>query len=540
MVSRDNAVSAQYFSTNGTAFAGTNYTAVSGTLNFIPGETLKVITLPLIDDPKVTGNLVMGLGLSNISAGASLVAPSNTLVVIQDGDAGLSFTNSATSVSKGASSVFIPVICSNTNVPLVSVNYATADGTAVANTHYIPVSGTLSFSNGVTTNYFVVPLINNGIIDSNRTFTVSLSNPTPPGQVVAPGTQTVTILEDQSGFNFSSSTYTVLRNGGVQTNIVVNRLGNTNSVSTVAFSAGNGTGVAGLDYVPTNGVLVFTNGVTTESFVVPVIANTTVQPDKTVLLQLFNPSNSILTPPSAATLTIHDTSGSLVVPAGSALTSESFSPPNGLIDPGETVTLLFALRASGGTNIPNVKATLLTTNGTSTSPSPASQNYGSLVVNGPSVSKSFSFTANGTNSQIIAATLLLNNGVTNIGTAVFTYTLGVWTNTFYSTNVITIVDNAAANPYPATINVTGVGGTLIKATATVTNMSHPSPSDIDILLVDPADQDTLLMSHAGAQFTIQNITLTFDDASTNSLPQNSLIMSGTNKPTAYGSLKSFP
>jgi hypothetical protein len=278
--------------------------------------------------------------------------------------------------------------------------------------------------------------------------------------------------------------------------------------------------------------------VTTESFVVPVIANTTVQPDKTVLLQLFNPSNSILTPPSAATLTIHDTSGSLVVPAGSALTSESFSPPNGLIDPGETVTLLFALRASGGTNIPNVKATLLTTNGV-TSPS-GSQNYGSLVVNGPSVSRPFSFTANGTNSQIIAATLLLNNGVTNIGTAVFTYTLGVWTNTFYSTNVITIVDNAAATPYPSTINVSGVGGTLIKATATVTNMSHPSPSDIDILLVDPVQQDTLLMSHAGAQFTIEGITLTFDDASTNSLPQNSLIMSGTNKPTAYGSLKSFP
>jgi hypothetical protein len=162
------------------------------------------------------------------------------------------------------------------------------------------------------------------------------------------------------------------------------------------------------------------------------------------------------------------------------------------------------------------------------------------VVNGPSISKPFSFTANGSNSQIIAATLLLNNGVTNIGTAVFTYTLGVWTNTFYSTNVITIVDNAAANPYPSAINVSGVGGTLIKATATVTNMSHPSPSDIDILLVDPAQQDTLLMSHAGAQFTIQGITLTFDDASTNSLPQNALITSGTNKPTAYGSLKSFP
>ena len=51
-------------------------------------------------------------------------------------------------------------------------------------------------------------------------------------------------------------------------------------------------------------------------------------------------------------------------------------------------------------------------------------------MNGPSVYRPFSFTAVGTNSQQIAATLLLNNGVTSIGTAVFTYTLGSWTNVF--------------------------------------------------------------------------------------------------------------
>ena len=99
-------------------------------------------------------------------------------------------------------SVIIPVICSNTNVeptttnvPPLSVNYATADGTAIGGIHYTPVSGTLLYSNGMATNYFVVPLINNGIIDSNRTFSVSLSSPTPPGQVISPGTQLVTIVE---------------------------------------------------------------------------------------------------------------------------------------------------------------------------------------------------------------------------------------------------------------------------------------------------------------------------------------------------------
>ena len=70
---------------------------------------------------------------------------------------------------------------------------------------------------------------------------------------------------------------------------------------------------------------------------------------------------------------------------------------------------------------------------------------------------------------------------------------------------------------------------------TVTNMTHRTPSDITMLLVAPGGQDTVLMSHAGAQFSIKSVTLNFDDAAATSLPLNTIIVSGTNKPTAYGS-----
>ena len=535
-------ISANYFTTNGTAFAGTNYMPANGILNFQPGETLKAIQVSLIHDPLATGDLTFGIGLSNVMGG-QLGYPSNAVVVIQDGEAGFSFTNSATSVLKSSGIAIIPVVCSNTNVEPVSVNYSTANGSAVAGINYTPVNGTLTFSNGVATNYFVVPIINNGIIDTSRSFTVKLSNPTPPGQLVAPSTQTVTIVEANNGFAFSSPTYTVLK-GGVAENITVLRTGNTNTVATVDFIATNGTALAGLDYVATNGTFVFTNGVLSQTFAVRIIDNTTVQPDKTVLLQLLNPSNSILVTPSAATLTIHDTSGSLVVPAGSALTHES-GPVNGIIDPGENVTLLFAFRASGGTNVPNVTATLIATNGI-TSPSPASQNYGTLIVGGPSASQPFSFTASGTNSQQIAATFQLTSGSGSIGTAVFTYTLGSWT-TIYSNSAAIIINDFApvappylASPYPAIINVSGVGGTLIKATVTLTNMSHTSPQDIDALVVSPNAQDTMIMAGAGGQNAMSHVTVNFDDAATNSLPpsvgngNNQIgITNGTYKPTSY-------
>lgn len=542
-------VTVNYGTTNGTAVAGVNFTAVNGPLTFNSGETLKVISVPLIYDPRVTGDLLFTVGLTPASSNVQVVAPKVTTVLVHDADAGLHFTNATMNVSKSAGVAVITVVCSNpsveppvasNSVPL-SVHYSTANGSALAGVHYTAVSGTLVFTNGNGTNTFTVPILNNGIIDSNRTFTVNLSNPTSPGQVVAPGTQTVTIVEANNGFSFSSPTYMVLRSG-IAATINVLRTGNTDSVASVYFSATNGTAVAGLDYMPTNGVFVFTNGVTSKSFTVPVFTRTAVQPDVTVLLQLFNPTNAILVAPNAATLTIHDTSGSLVVPAGSAFTSGGDPNNNGLIDPGETVTLLFGLRDSGGTNAFNVSATLLVTNGV-TAPSPASQNYGTLIADGPSTSRAFTFTANGTNSQLIAPTFQLKGGpggTSNLGLAVFTFTLGSWTTTFTNPGVIIINDNATASPYPSAINVSGVGGTLIKATVTLTNLSHKTPGDIDALLVAPNQQDTLIMAHAGGTFSLNHVTLTFDDAATNSLPNNAQIYSGTNKPTAFLPVPNFP
>jgi subtilisin-like proprotein convertase family protein len=525
-----------YATANGTAVAGVNYTAVSGSLTFNAGETLKTISLPLLYDPQVTGNLELTMSLSSPSAGVQLASPSNTVVVLQDADAGLSFLNPASSVYKNAGSAVITVVCSNPGVEPLSVHYSTTNGTAVAGVDYTATSGTLVFTGGVGTNTFSVPILTNSLVNGNHTFTVSLSNPTPPGQLVSPSNQVVTIIDSNSGLSFSSPTYTVLKTG-VAATITVLRIENTNTVSSVNFATANGTAVAGLDYIATNGTCVFTNGETSKTFSVTVINNTVVQPDKTVLVQLSNPVNGILIAPYAATLTIHDTSGSFVVPAGSMLISETNAgPPNGIIDPGETVALLFAFRDAGGNDVTNLYATLLNINGVTNASTP--KYYGRLTVGGPSVSQSFSFKAVGTNGQQIVVTFKLEDvvgGVTNnIGTNSFTYTLGTSINTFANTNLIIINDHAIASPYPSTINVSGVGGLLIKATVTFVNLTHSWPADIDALLESPSQQSALLMAHAGGGYAVNGVTLTFDDATNYPFLTNAAqIVSGTYRPTAF-------
>jgi len=533
--SSTNVFQVNYATTGGSAVAGVNYQAAAGTLSFASGQVLQSISVPLLNNHGVT-NVSFGMTLSGATGGVQLVSPSNSLVVVQPANAGLSFTNAAISVFKNGGAAVITVVCSNpaletTNSVPLSVNYFTSDGTAVAGVDYTATSGTLLFTNGLATNTFTVPIINNSQITGSLAFTVSLTNATAPGRITSPSNQVVTILDSNSGLSFSASAYSVLKTG-VAAPITVFRTDNTNQTTTVNFTTVDGTAVAGTDYVATNGTLAFTNGQTNMTFLVTVISSTTVQPDKTVLLQLSGPTNGILVSPSAATLTIHDTSGSLVVPDGSVLIHES-GPTNGIIDPGENVTVLFAFRASAGTNISSFSATLLATNGV-TSPSPVgTMNPASLVVGGRPASQAFSFTAAGTNGQQIAATFLLYNGASSIGTAVFTYTLGTLSTSFFSTNAIIINDNTTASPYPSTINVSGLGGVIIKATVTLTNLYHLSPSDIGALLVAPNQQNTLIMANAGGGNAVSHVTLTFDDAATNSLPHFTQISSGTNKPTAF-------
>ena len=544
----NSAVSVQYFTVNGTARATTNYTYTSGTLTFTNGEVLKSVSIPLIDDTNVTGDLKFSVGLTN-PVGAQLLSPSNSVVVLQDADAGLSFSTSTQSVLKNAGFATISVICSNpsvepTNSMPLQVNYATTNGTAVAGADYQAVSGTLVFTNGIAVNTFTVPIYNNAIITGDKTFSVVLSNPTAPGQITPNGTQVVVIAESNTGLHFAQSSYQAFKNGIVAA-IAVTRTGNTNNVVSVDYLATNGTAINGVNFTATNGTLIFSNGVMSQTFNVPLIANSQVQPNLSVLLQLSNPTNSLLVTPSTATLTILENGGSYVVPAGAQMVTNytSFSNyTNGIIGSNDMVQILFGLRVSAGLNATNLNAILLATNGVlaPVAVPVSATNYGSLTVYGHSVSRAFKFTANGTNSFTISPTFALYDNTKYIGTAVFNFSIGTWATTFANQSTIVINDFTTASPYPSAINVSGVGGTLIKATVTLTNLSHTYPADIDALVSSPAQKSTLLMSQEGGGNSVSHITITFDDTATNALPHTTVITNGVYKPTSFGTPNPFP
>ena len=548
----------RYATTNLTAMAGTNYIAITnGLLVFNPGETVKSLSVSVLHDPRVTGNLFFGVNLLSPTPPAQLFNYSSAVVNLFDVDPGFAFvstnlvvitnadfttvTNAGYGVIKSAvTNVLVTVLRSNANTGTVSVRYATvtnATDNAQAPVDYTPVSGLLTFSNGVTLQSFTVPINPNRQVRGDRTFSVILTNQSVGAVLIPPSTATVTITDDISGLSFSSPDYSKPETGGSAA-ITVMRSNYTNSLVSVPFSTANGTATNGINYFATNGVLVFTNGETVKTFDVLLKDDGVISGDKTVVLGLGNPlGNAALVDPQSATLTITEADGSLIVEAGVCLVGEN-GLRNGAIDPGETVTMLVALRNSVGTNTANLVATLLSTNGVVTN-SPQIQNYGVLAVHGPSASRPFTFTANAANGQTITAIFQLRDGAVDRGQVAINFTIGKTSFTAANSSAIIINDNASANPYPSVINVSGVGGQLASTIVTLTNFNHTWPNDVDVLLVSPPAPDaptgrkSYLMTRCGSSVTVNNLTLTFDDAAATSLPHFTTLVSSTNRPTSY-------
>jgi uncharacterized protein YegP (UPF0339 family) len=225
-----------------------------------------------------------------------------------------------------------------------------------------------------------------------------------------------------------------------------------------------------------------------------------------------------------------------VVGTGATLVSEACGIGNGVLDPGEEVTVNFALRNIGTADTSQVVAILEEAGGV-TSPS-GPQSYGQLLTAAPAVSRSFSFVADGTCGGEVLATLSLQDGGVDIGTVRFAFDLGLQVPSGLST---TLANNASvlvpvggpASPYPSTIDVSGMTGRVSRVRVGLHGVNHGYPDDIDVLLVAPGGQGAVLMSDAGGGIAAQGVNLTFDDSAGAALPDGGPIASGQYRLSNY-------
>jgi hypothetical protein len=311
-------ISASYATSNGSATAGFDYVATSGTLIFGPGETQKFVSVTVLDDNLIENaeNFFVTLtGATNAS-----ITGSQATVTIADDDspnATIGFSASSYDVDEGAGFVTLTVSRSGGLGFAATVHYETSDETAKAGINYVATSGNLTFAPGETSKNINISIIDEGKADPTLTFAVTLSDQNGTSFVGGQSTATVNILDnDANTFRFSPDKYTVTEGAGFVTlTVEVVRSGDPAQVISVDFVTVDGSAKAGSKYTRTEGRLTFGANVTSQNIAVPIIDEPYIEGTTTFNVVLSNPlpatakdgnPASRLGSPSAATVTILD------------------------------------------------------------------------------------------------------------------------------------------------------------------------------------------------------------------------------------------
>ena len=304
-----------------TLVSGTATVSGSGTLTFGVGNTSATITLFVNQDSLVEGNETFQVQLSNprgvvpcvVCNSATLpglVAPMIATVTIVDDESAFQFGAPTFTVTEGTAHAVINVLRTGSLAGTTTVAYTATPGTAVAGRDFTQVSGILTFPANTPSKTFNVPILNNALLDGNRSVMLALANPTGGAQLGTVNTATLTIVDnDQAGqFKLDKTAYTVAENAGFVT-ITVMRAG-TNLVGNVSvtLTATNGTATSGVNYTAPTGALTFAAGETAKIVKIPITPDHVVTGPLAFTVALINPSGgATLGTPATAPVTITNT-----------------------------------------------------------------------------------------------------------------------------------------------------------------------------------------------------------------------------------------
>ena len=189
-------VTVSYGTADGTATAGSDYVATSGTLTFNPGETTKTITVVINGDTVPEPNETFFVNLSN-AVNATMVDAQGLGTVLNDDIVLPTLSINDVSLPEGntgTTNFLFTVSLSAPSSQIVTVSYSTANGTATAGSDYVATSGTLTFNPGETTKTLAVVVNGDTISEPNETFFVNLTSAT--SATIADGQGIGTIVDD--------------------------------------------------------------------------------------------------------------------------------------------------------------------------------------------------------------------------------------------------------------------------------------------------------------------------------------------------------
>ena len=474
-------LSVNYSSADGTATAGSDYTAVSGTLVFGDGETSKTFTIPIVNDgvTEVPETALLTLSAPNLE---TLGSQPNATLTIFGNDTPLVLTADEVTVPEGMANAVVTVTLSAGTSQTVTVNFATSNDTAIGGVDFTAVSGTLTFPPGTTTQTINIPIINDNLDENDEDFGVVLSNPA-NASIQDSGFVIITDDDPTPSVSISDVSVTEGNSGTVSAVFNLSLSAASGRAVNVGFQTANGTATAGSDYVSRSSSTIFQAGQTAKTISVTVNGDTTVEPDETFFLNLTFVGNGIAADSQGLGTILNDDG-----PSGGSL---SLSQTNYSVNEGAGSATITVNRTGGSAG--EARVNYATSNGSATAGQDYTAASGTLIF--PDGVTSQTFNVNVTNDATTEPDETINLALTN---AAGTGSLGVPTSA-----VLKIIDND-----PPAISISDVieteGNTsFFNAFLTVTLSGQTSQTvTVDYVTADGT-------ATAGSDYQAGNGTVTF-------------------------------
>lgn len=277
-----------YGSYSGTSMATPHVTgAVALYAAAYPGSTATTIRDAILGSARATTALV---GKSVTGGRLDVAAALNAAPVVGVTISGASVVEGNSGLTQVAFTVTLSAAAATT----VTMSYATANGSASAGVDYTVATGALTFAPGEMSKTIFVDVIGDVTVESNETFTVSLSAASANARLQT-ASATGTILNDDAAaaLTLSISSASALERAGVLLFTVTLSAASTSSVS-VRFSTAAGTAKSGKtgDFVSSSGTLTFAAGETSKTISVAVRDDALGEADETLFVRLSRASGA--------------------------------------------------------------------------------------------------------------------------------------------------------------------------------------------------------------------------------------------------------
>ena len=304
------AVSVDWATLAGSAGAGSDYTAASGTLNFAAGESRKTIPVAILGDAIVEPNETFQVTLSN-AAGATLARATADGVIVNDDGPTISVTDASVVEGTGAgtTNLVFTVITSQTSISPITVTYTTADGTATAGTDYTATAATLTIPAGAASLAVVVPVTHDALVEPNETVVFNLTASTVATLADTQGVGTI-VADDGLLVSIGDKTSTEGNSGTTPITFKVTLNSAPAGAVSVDWATADGTATAPSDYVTANGTVTFAAGEVLKTVTVQIAGDAVQESYENFFVNLSNPTGGAAVGDGQGQGTITNTDGS--------------------------------------------------------------------------------------------------------------------------------------------------------------------------------------------------------------------------------------